>query len=200
MTRVQPACLRAGAAPRGYVLIIGLLFLLILSLLSVTMFRGFGLQEKIAGNTREKQRAFAAAQGALQYGEWWLGQGNGSAGAACNTVIDANDPANLQVCANALGDPASLPWTPARADYVPPSMTVAADGRPGGMAGNDTPADDIRYARAPSLYIHYLGLSPDGLSMLFRVTGAGYGGSDGTAAVVQSTYQLGAGTRDLGKE
>ncbi|SOZ35715.1 pilus assembly PilX family protein [Cupriavidus neocaledonicus] len=199
MTRAQPARFSAsagaGAAPRGYVLIIGLLFLLILSLLSVTMFRGFGLQEKIAGNTREKQRAFEAAQGALQYGEWWLGQGNGSAGAACNSVIDANDPANLQVCANALADPASLPWTPARAEYLPPSMRLATAGSPGGLNGND-----VNYARAPSLYIHYLGLSPDGLSMLFRVTGAGYGGSDGTAAVVQSTYQLGAGTRDLGKE
>ncbi|AMR79487.1 pilus assembly PilX family protein [Cupriavidus nantongensis] len=199
MTRAQPDRFRigarAGAAPRGYVLIIGLLFLLILSLLSVTMFRGFGLQEKIAGNTREKQRAFEAAQGALQYGEWWLGRGNGSAGAACNSVIDANDPANLQVCANALADPATLPWTPARADYLPPSMRLASAGSPGGLNGTD-----INYARAPSLYIHYLGLSPDGLSMLFRVTGAGYGGSDGTAAVVQSTYQLGAGTKDLGKE
>ncbi len=193
MTRAKPSSPCAAQAQHGYVLIIGLLFLVILSLLSVTMFRGFGLQEKIAGNTREKQRAFEAAQSALQYGEWWLGQGNGSAGAACNAVINANDPANLQVCANALPDPVNLPWTPARADYVPPSMTVAAGGGIG--AGND-----INYAAAPSLYIQYLGLSPDGLSMLFRVTGAGYGGSAGTAAVVQSTYQLGAGTKDLGKE
>jgi type IV pilus assembly protein PilX len=36
--------------------------------------------------------------------------------------------------------------------------------------------------------------------MLYSVTGAGYGGSAATAAVVQSTYQVGASTKDLGKE
>ena len=101
----------------------------------------------------------------------------------------------VEIPVSAETDPANLPWTPARADYLPPSMRLATAGSPGGLNGTD-----INYARAPSLYIHYLGLSPDGLSMLFRVTGAGYGGSDGTAAVVQSTYQLGAGTKDLGKE
>jgi type IV pilus assembly protein PilX len=57
---------------QGYVLIVGLLFLLVLSLLAVSMMKSFGMQEKIASNTREKQRAFEAAQSALRYGEWWL--------------------------------------------------------------------------------------------------------------------------------
>ena len=36
------------------------------------MFRSFGMQEKIAGNMREKQRALQAAVSAEQYAEWWL--------------------------------------------------------------------------------------------------------------------------------
>ncbi|MBV8272686.1 MAG: pilus assembly protein PilX [Cupriavidus sp.] len=181
----------------GYVLIVGLLFLLVVSLLAVAMLRSFGIQEKIAGNTREKQRAFEAAQSALRFGEWWLGQGNGSSGAACSGVVRvaANDLSNMKVCTDALPAPTRLPWTTARADYVPPSMTVAAKGSPGGMAGSD-----INYAAAPSLHINYLGLSQDGMSMLYAVTGAAYGGSESAAVVVQSTYQVGARIRDLGKE
>ncbi|KWW34056.1 pilus assembly PilX family protein [Cupriavidus metallidurans] len=183
---------------QGYVLIVGLLFLLVLSLLAVSMMKSFGMQEKIAGNTREKQRAFEAAQSALRYGEWWLGQGNGSSGAPCNSVVSvtANDWSSMQVCSNALTNPTALPWTPARADYSPPSMAVALNGNLGGKAANG----DINYVAPPSLYINYLGLSQDGLSMLYSVTGAGYGGSAATAAVVQSTYQVGASTKDLGKE
>jgi len=184
-------------AGRGYVLIAGLLFLLVLSLLAVSMLRSFGIQEKIAGNTREKQRAFEAAQSALRFGEWWLGQGNGSSGATCSGIVSvsANDLSDMKVCTNALPDPTRLPWTPARADYVPPSMKVAARGSPGGMTGSD-----INYAAAPSLYINYLGLAQDGVSTLYAVTGAAYGGSASAAVVVQSTFQVGAGTRDLGKE
>ena len=65
-------------ADRGYTLVVGLLLLVVLTLFAIGMFRSFGLQEKIAANTRDKQRALEAAQSALQYGEWWLGQGNGS--------------------------------------------------------------------------------------------------------------------------
>jgi len=36
------------------------------------MFRGFGLEERITGNAREKQHAFYAAQTALQYAEQQL--------------------------------------------------------------------------------------------------------------------------------
>ena len=39
---------------RGMALISAILLLLVLTILSVGMFRSFGLQERIAGNTREK--------------------------------------------------------------------------------------------------------------------------------------------------
>ena len=176
----------------GYVLIVALVFLLAMTLLSVTMFRSFGIQEKIAGNTRDKQRAFEAAQSALQYGEWWLGQGHASSGATCNGVLNGNvTPSQMQVCSNALLNPGALPWA-TRTDYLPPSMTVASGG---GLTGSG----DINYYSKPSLYISYLGLSPDGLSMLYSVAGAGYGGNPNTVAVVQSTYAVGAGTKDLGQ-
>ena len=83
-------CAGPARKGRGFVLVTALLILLVLSLLSASMFRSFALQENIAGSTREKQRAAHSAQSALQYGEWWLAQGNGGSGAACTVLLDAS--------------------------------------------------------------------------------------------------------------
>ncbi len=171
---------------RGIALITSLLMLVVMTLLALSMFRSFGLQEKIAGNTREKQRSLQAAESALQYGEWWLNQGNGGTGANCTAVYNANTVANMQTCTNVLANPATLPWA-ARGDYLPPNMTVASGG---GVVSSGANAGDINYYAKPSLYISYLGLDPTGKSMLYQVTGAGYGGSANGASVVQSTYAI----------
>lgn len=181
---------------RGYTLIIGLLLLVVLTLFAVGMFRSFGLEEKIAAATRDKQRALEAAQSALQYGEWWLAQGNGGTGIACTGVNNGNTVSNLRVCNAALSTPATLPWGVA-STYLPPSMTANGGG---GMAGASSPAGDINYAGVPGLYINYLGLSPNGLAQLYQVTAYGYGGDATTAAVVQSTYQVTSGAKDLGQQ
>ncbi len=180
---------------RGFVMIVGLLMLVVMTVLSISMFRSFGLQERIAGNTREKERALAAAQSALQYGEWWLSSGvNAGTGANCGagSVVNANVLAQMRVCSNPLVDPAVLTSWTARADYLPPDMTVTA-GATGGLAVNG----DINYFKKPALYINYLGLAPDGKSLVYQVSGLGYGGSETAAAVVQSTYQVGSSYKPL---
>ena len=180
MSHRTPPRARRPATSRGFILIVGLFFLVILTMLSIAMFRSFGLQERIAGNTRDKQRAFEAAQSALQYGEWWLGQGNGGTGAICAGVTNGNVMTSMRVCSNALATPTTLPWT-IRTDYQPPQMAVAAGG------GVVSAGGDINYQAVPGLYISYLGLSPNG--SLYQVTAFGYGGNANTAAIVQSTYR-----------
>ena len=54
------------------VLVTALLMLIVVTILAVAMFRSFGLDEKIAGNLREKQRALNAAETAEQFAEYWL--------------------------------------------------------------------------------------------------------------------------------
>lgn len=180
---------------RGFALIIGLLMLMIVALLGVSMLRSISLQERIAGNTREKQRAMQAAQSALQYGEWWLKQGNAGTGSACSGVINANSISAMQACSNPLSSPTDpTQWT-ARADYLPPAMVVNAGG---GTTVNGNGDTDINYQKLPSFYIYYLGLSPDGHSMLYQLTAAGYGGSSSSVAVVQSVYAIKSGVTDLG--
>lgn len=174
---------------RGFVLITCLLVLVIMTLLALSMFRNFGLTEKLAGNTREKQRSLQTAQSALHYGEWWLNQGNGDTGAVCNAVYDANVLANMATCSNVLSSPTALPWA-ARGDYLPPSMTVAA-------GGGLNVTGDINYISKPSLYVSYLGLDPTNKSMLYEVTAAGYGGSANSASVVRSIFAITAKSTPL---
>jgi type IV pilus assembly protein PilX len=183
------------------VLIGGLLFLLLVTMLATAMFRSVGLQERIAGNTRDKQRAFEAAQSALQYGEWWLGQRGGGTGGTCAAgANNGNTLANMRVCDTLLSTPAMLPWATS-STYVPPTMTVAASLA---AAGGQTASGDINYSDKPGLHISYMGMSPDGQGQLYQVTAYGYGGlfdsaanAATTAVVVRSTYQLKSGVKCL---
>ena len=173
---------------RGAALVIAMLVLLMLTSLGVAMFRSFGLQERIAGNTREKQHAFQAAQSALQFGEWWLIQGNANTGIACSGALAAT-----QVCSNAvaMATLTTAPWS-IGSTYVPinvngsPPLTVSTSGGVG------------TYYAAPQLYINYMGLAPSGQARVYQVTAIGNGGDANSIAVVQSTYSVTTGIQDLG--
>ncbi len=54
----------------GAVLIIGLIFLLVLTLVGITAMRGTVLQERMAGNLNESTLAFQRSEEILRFGEW----------------------------------------------------------------------------------------------------------------------------------
>jgi len=54
---------------RGAVLVIGLIMLLLLTIIGLAAIRGTDLQERMAGNLRDKNIAFQAAEAALRVGE-----------------------------------------------------------------------------------------------------------------------------------
>lgn len=174
---------------RGVILVVGLLFLLAIVLLSLAMVRSYGMQEKLAGNTRDKQRSFEAAQNALAYGEWWLSSsGSGSVSTTCSTP---NNPiASVTVCSNPLANPSNTPWA-AWTTYQPANMQVQAGGGIGASG-------DINYQAAPGLYISYVGLTLDGKGALYQVNAFSSGGSYETMSVVQSIYKLQTASKDLG--
>lgn len=171
----------------GFALITSLLILVMLTLLAISMFRGYGLLQKIAGNVREKERAFQAAQNALQYGEWWLGQGSPGLGATCSVTATVTSMATMRACANQLTNVTDPTNWAGSLIYTPPAMIVAAGG---GTATDGNANLDINYAAPPRLYIAYLGLSPSGQQALYSVTGGGYGGSNNSVAVVQSVVGI----------
>jgi type IV pilus assembly protein PilX len=63
---------RSSAPQRGSALIIAMVMLLVMTLLGVTAIRNTTLQERMAGNLRDSNLAFQAAERALREGERFL--------------------------------------------------------------------------------------------------------------------------------
>ena len=191
---------RLNSSQRGMVLVSSLLLLVGVTILAIGMFHSFGLDEKIAGNTREKQRALQAAVSAEQYAEWWLSIGNAVSNVTCSGMVTA--PTSVQVCMNTLpsvlggaANIAVLPWqissVSVGVNYTPPGMTTATG--TGITAGT--------YFQAPVFYISYLGVGTGtngAQGSVYQIDAAGYGGSPNSAAVVESTYILQTSDQDLG--
>lgn len=64
---------------RGAVLIIGLIMLLLLTMIGLASIRGSDLQERMAGNMRERNVAFQSAEAGLRTGEDFLSFNAGAA-------------------------------------------------------------------------------------------------------------------------
>jgi len=184
---------RARDLQRGVVLVSSLLLLLVVTIMALSMFRSSGMQEKVAGNMREKQRALQAAVSAQTYAEQWLITNSATAPVVCNSLLSANLGLG-QICSNRLwlslpaGVPVTtVPWAVAGVanvgvTYTPPTMTVTAA----------SAASSNNYASAPTFYISDAGASadPNVPGEIFQIDAVGYGGNATTAAVVESTYAV----------
>jgi type IV pilus assembly protein PilX len=177
---------------RGVVLVSSLLLLLVVTIMALSMFRSFGIQEKLAGNMREKQRALQAAESAEQFAETWLiTNAATNAPVACSSALNAN--AGLgQICSNMLWVSVptfltTLPWQINNVNvgvtYTPTGMTVGAASASNAVA---------TYFSAPTFYISDAGASadPNVPGEVYQIDAVGYGGNGNTAAVVESTYAV----------
>ena len=164
---------------QGMALISALLLLLVLTMLGVGMFRSFGIQEHIAGNTRERQRALHAAESAQSYAEWWVASANGvnaTAGSTCAGV--STTPL---VCSNPIQNETFVPW-PIAVQFKPPTMTIGPAG-----ALND-------YIDSPEFYLTFLAgayYKTSGTQInSYQVDATGYGGTRSAVAVVESDFSV----------
>jgi type IV pilus assembly protein PilX len=176
---------------RGMALVSGLLLLLVITIIGLGMFRSIATDQKIAGNTREKERALHAANGAQAYAEWWVSQpggGNSIQGVDCTGLglVTISKAKPLTVCNTALDDATVTgTWLSNKATvgfiYTIPLMNTTAP----------TKAD--YYAQSPMVYVAYLNGAYDKSSGTFtfnyRVDASGGGGNANTVAVVESVYQ-----------
>jgi type IV pilus assembly protein PilX len=162
---------------RGYVMVVSLLILLLITVMSITMARSFFLEEGMAGNLREKNRSFAAAQAALRYGEWYASQGGTPA--SCSTLTGA---ITAQLCTNAVTVNATPnASTPPLATYISLPTSAYLSVATGG--GKDT------FYAQPGFYVQFIGLTLHSVA-IYQITAFGYGGSLNSVSVVQSTYQV----------
>ena len=186
---------RSRQAQSGVVLATSLLLLVVVTIIALSMFRSFGMQERIAGGLREKLRAVHAAESAQQYAEWWLTNANNAAQApvACNALLSANIGQG-QICSNSIaavaGSAITVPWatggTAVGVSYTPPGMSVTT------TVGAGT------FYTPPRFYIAFLGPSASGNGNAFKIDAAGFGGTASAVAVVESTYEVSAGVVDRG--
>jgi type IV pilus assembly protein PilX len=177
------------------VLVSSLLLLLIVTIMALSIFRSFGVQEKIAGNTREKQRALQTAMSTQQFAESWLVNSSSaptavnagippSADITCSALVDANTGGG-QLCINSLASlgitVTSVPWTVGTM-YTPPGLNYTGSVTSGSSS-------DVYYQR-PEFYITDLGPLATNNGEAYKVDAYSYGTSANTVAVVESTFAI----------
>lgn len=146
---------------RGSALAISLIFLLLMTLLGVSAMRSSNMQERMAGNLRDRNMAFQSAEAALRGGEAWL-------------MLLANQAAadaNVQLANPAAWD-GSAPMPTGTIPALDPQLA----------------SDPDFFVGPPSLRRVGIQLPPD-FRRIYPVTARGEGGSDTAVVVLQSTFE-----------
>ena len=172
---------------QGMALLSGLLLLVVVTILALSMFRSYGTQQTIAGNVREKQRAFSAAVSAQQQAEFWLSNATIPAAGDCSGMGLTATP---QVCSN-YPNFTQAPWT-----FNGVEVGVTFPNFKGTVS--TTPTQGTYYG-APRFYITDLGKSAAGPGEVYQVDAMAWGGAADTVAVVESTYLLSPSGRSYDK-
>ncbi|MHB8814984.1 MAG: pilus assembly PilX family protein [Steroidobacteraceae bacterium] len=170
------------ARHKGMALITGLLLLLVVTIIAVSMFRGFGVEEQIAGNTREKQRSLNSAVSAEQYAEWWLTSGQASAATACAAGFVSSDTGEICNATTPQPDFTSMPWSTG-VTYVPFSSSQTISGASAASQGS--------YYQPPGFYITDWGTAQGGT--LYQIDAYGWGGTSNSVSVIEATFVITSG-------
>ena len=187
MSRPHPG----GPPARGYALIIAMIFLLLLSAISLAMLHRSGFQARIAGNVLDKARAQQLADIALREAERLLDQDGSATANTCSGVLQADALARTPVCDALLAQPSDPPWA-TRVELLPPGLSLAT-ATPAPGTASATPADPGSAYR-PAFHIAWLGYATNS-DRLFLVTAAGCGAYASSVSVVRSVYVLATDTR-----
>jgi type IV pilus assembly protein PilX len=160
-------------AQQGMVLVICLIMLLLLTLSGLAAMQGSTLQEKMAGNSRDSEQAFLAAEAALRGGEAFMASASG-ASATFNTTGTAGlyDVATSGV---------NVDWQAATANWRN-SATLS------GVAA--TPQYLVE--RLPEVTNKGLSLEADqplSTMIIYRITASAVGQTTTSRAVLQSTFR-----------
>lgn len=184
---------------RGAVMVIALLLLLVLTVLGVAGMSSTSLEEKMAGNSRDREIAFQAAEAALREGENYV-----ASTTFANLPTDPYNPiAGNDFTATCTGGFANGLCTPAAAG----STDVWRDSAVWSTATRHRTATStlggITYIKAqPSYIIEYIGpqvkapetavtcaANPSPCPQMFRITSNAVGGTSNARVMLQSVFK-----------
>lgn len=165
---------RLGAVPltgaghqRGVVLPIVMILMVILAVLAVSGMDDTAMQERMAGNLRDREIAFQAAESALRMGEGWI-QANRSIAEANTELVGADA---------AVWDGVTPAPSGTRTDLY------TADDR------ISLAADPIFYVGPPQLLRVNPGETPPKFRQIFPVVSRALGATDTTVVILRSTFE-----------
>ena len=190
--------LKRRSTQLGMVLITTMLLLVVVTILALAMFRGVGLEERIAGNVMEKQRALQAAVSAQQYGEQWLANNVTSTPPVDCSAQASSSTTTPAICTDILsnsldsGTVSNVPWKIGGGvvgySYNPVNTSTTT---PTSYFTINTAGGLSTYYAAPVMYISQLGVDATLSNAVdYRVDAWSYAGAQSTVAVVESTYQI----------
>ncbi|MDB5814409.1 MAG: hypothetical protein JWN23_1526 [Rhodocyclales bacterium] len=169
---------RSPGKQKGVTLIVSMIMLLVLLLLGISASQSGGLQEKMAGGTRNREIAFEAAETALGIAQATL---VANYLAAEHTYTNSTGTATLVGPANEHANDASF-WN--GVSWV--AATCAAAGCHTVPAGKLT-----KVAAQPMYYVERLAdIGSPTPHQTYRITARGFGGTSDTVVIVQSIYRL----------
>jgi len=168
---------------RGIALVISLIMLLMMTLLGLSAMNTSLMEEKMAGNSRDVELAFQAAETALRDAEIWLAD-------------QVNEPADTSTGTNRVWSPDSLDpdtgnavswwqepqrnkvwWDASTAEYATTIINI-----------NSKPRNVIEYREfIPDTLLIGEGSTSDEGMTYYQVTARGTGGSDQARVLIQTT-------------
>lgn len=172
----------------GVVLVISLIMLLLLTLIGVTSMRVTGLEEKMAGNSKDKNVAFQAAEVSLRDSEAWIAnqvaepEANATGSNSIWTLNSPNLDPNLNDVTNWWQDPArDQAWWQGNAiafSASPPPLLATV---------TTSPYSIIELKQYVSDTLVLGTTNAQGGLTYYQVTARGTGGSDLSKVLLQST-------------
>jgi type IV pilus assembly protein PilX len=181
------------SSQRGMTLIAAMLLLLVITILGVGMFHSFGIQERIAGNTREKHRGLHAAETTEVHVETALKgyQGaNATTGVACASGVVAEATPAIRICTNTLASvatnmsttPLNIGGTETAVSYLPTGITVGSN------------SSNVYY-KTPEYYVSFIAgaynQTTGSSTNTYTIDVLAWGGTANSIAEVESTYIVG---------
>ena len=187
---------KSNATQYGAILVISLVLLTVMSLIGVAAMQSTIMQERMAGNSRDLNLAFEAAEAGIREGETWLfgltampsPRGCTASSSPFLGVWDDNGTPDALFCA---AGAASLSYTDI-ALWTNPAPRISASENPafGNLAG---------IKNSPKFVIEFTGHNRDSQNLgqqqdlsnnraMYRVTARGTGGTDTAQSYVQTTF------------